>query len=56
MLIYLAGNAAMSKEERVNLYKLFKNRLLSYYESLPGRFGYSQWIWIKTNINKNGIN
>lgn len=52
MIIYLAGNYAMSKEERERererLYShFFHYRLLSYYEMTDGRFASRQWSWLR---------
>jgi len=43
----------MSAFQREILYKLFKRRLFSYYEVLPGRFAAAQWRWINENLPRN---
>jgi hypothetical protein len=48
MKIYFAGNMAMAKDERPMVYDRITNRLLSYFELLPGRFGDKQWKWLLT--------
>ena len=48
MKIYLAGNNGMCVREREKLYALFfSRRLFSFFEVLPGRFCYRQWLWVK---------
>lgn len=51
MKIYMAGNNAISKKAFEYFYVKkggqLKNRLFSYYEIIPGRFAYRQWVNIK---------
>jgi hypothetical protein len=47
MKIYLAGCGIIPKKNITTYFELFNNRLLSYWEIQPGRFGASQWKYIK---------
>lgn len=51
MKIYLAGNGAMPADQRERVYQMIKARLISYYETQPGRFCNSQWKYINENLS-----
>jgi hypothetical protein len=50
MKIYLAGCGIIPKKNMINYYQLFKNRLFSFWEIQPGRFGANQWEQLYENL------
>ena len=55
MRIYLAGNGAMPKQQRVDIYiskNLMKTRLFSYWEIRPGRFAHTQFNFVMKHLGK----
>lgn len=47
MIIYLAGNAVLTKVAKERLYCLFRSRLLSYHHVRKGQIHFGEWKWLR---------